>query len=102
MRNLHTELDRIQQVLANNNYQQHPIEKMIQNRLNNHLQADVIKDKKGVEFYYQLNNLSTFKQDTKRSRTSYNVNWKPRLHINTYLWKEEELVRGCPYVISLP
>ena len=51
--------------MANNLYPQHMTENIIKNCLDNHFQTNEESDTKTVEFYYQLGNISTFKQDTK-------------------------------------
>ena len=72
-----TELDRIRQVLANNNYPQSMVEEIIRTSLNRYLSPDHSTDIENVELFVQLHNLSTFHNDKKMLRSIVKEHVKP-------------------------
>ena len=81
--------------MANNFYPQHLTEDIIRNNIVKHFQTNPVRDD-NVEFFFQLHNLSRFKQDTKTLKNILQHHIKTKaLHqqatINTYSkpWKLE-------------
>ena len=75
--------------MANNFYPQHLTEAIIQNSLDKHFQTIPVKDENVVKFFFQLHNLSRFKQDTKTLKNIFQHHIKAKAPyqqatINTY------------------
>ena len=76
----HAEIERIKQIMANNCYPQALVESTIKTTINNIIQLSNQENNSStkIEFYFQLQNLDTFKQDKKWLNDVISEHVKPK------------------------
>ena len=80
---LHTELNRIRQVLANNNYPQATVDDIIRRIMNNHMTPKPRDPATDLAIYVKLTSIKNFKQDSNQLKSIVKEHVKPTDSSNT-------------------
>ena len=96
-----TEINRLKQVFANNSYPQNLTESIINDLLSKHHRGIIDTTRESIphiDYYVHLQNLSTFKIDTKQIKTIINTHCKPlgveAISVKTYFKSLKYLIEN--------